>query len=66
MNGKKLDVIGFDACLMSMLEVGYAMRDVGNTLVGSEELEPGPGWKYDDWLRSIEDTYHRMGLRWRA
>ncbi len=54
LNGKKLDVIGFDACLMSMLEVGYAMRDVGNTLVGSEELEPGPGWKYDDWLRSIE------------
>ena len=54
LKGKKLDVIGFDACLMSMIEVGYALRDVGKYLVASEELEPGAGWKYDDWLTSIE------------
>ncbi|WP_433971870.1 clostripain-related cysteine peptidase [Tunturiibacter lichenicola] len=54
LNGKKIDVIGFDACLMSMLEVGYALRDVGSYMVGSEELEPGDGWKYDDWLSAIE------------
>jgi len=51
--GKKLDVIGFDACLMSMVETAYAFHDVARYLVGSEELEPGLGWKYDDWLSMI-------------
>jgi hypothetical protein len=61
LNGKKLDVIGFDACLMSMLEVGYAMSDVGLYMVGSEELEPGDGWKYDDWLQSVETQLPQDG-----
>lgn len=61
LGGKKLDVIGFDACLMSMLEVGYALRDVGDVLVGSEEVEPGPGWKYHDWLRAIEQQLPQDG-----
>ena len=52
--GKKLDVIGFDACLMSMVETAYAFQDVARYLVASEELEPGLGWKYDDWLAAIE------------
>jgi len=54
LGGIHLDVIGFDACLMGMLETGYALRDVADNLVGSEELEPGPGWKYDDLLKHIE------------
>ena len=53
LNGKKLDVIGFDACLMSMVETMYALQGVGRYLVGSEELEPARGWKYDHWLTSI-------------
>jgi len=47
LNGAKLDVIGFDACLMSMVETMYAMRDVGRYLVASEELVPAKGWKYE-------------------
>ena len=43
---KKLDIIGFDACLMNMLEVAYQLRDHTEVVVGSEELEPGKGW---DW-----------------
>jgi cysteine peptidase C11 family protein len=53
LDGKKLDVIGFDACLMSMVETMYALQDVGRYLVASEELEPARGWKYDNWLTSI-------------
>jgi Clostripain family len=53
LNRGKLDVIGFDACLMSMVETGYALRDVGKYLVASEELEPGLGWKYDAWLSKL-------------
>jgi hypothetical protein len=50
---KKLDLIGFDACLMSMVENGFAMRRVADVMVGSEELEPGDGWKYDHWLPKL-------------
>lgn len=50
-----VDVIGFDACLMSMVETGYALRHGGKILVGSEELEPGPGWDYTAWLHPLLD-----------
>jgi hypothetical protein len=53
LNKKKLDVLGFDACLMGMIETAYAMRNVSKNLVGSEELEPGSGWQYNDWLGKL-------------
>lgn len=55
----KLDVIGFDACLMAMVETGYALRDQASVMIGSEELEPGDGWSYDKFLRPlIADPTH--------
>ena len=42
----KLDIIGFDACLMSMYEVGTSMSSYGRYLLASELLEPGAGWDY--------------------
>lgn len=50
MNGEKLALLGFDACLMGMVETCYEMRNIAVNMVGSEELEPGSGWRYDDWL----------------
>ncbi|MDD3147415.1 MAG: clostripain-related cysteine peptidase [Candidatus Riflebacteria bacterium] len=44
--GKKLDVFCFDACLMQMIEVAYAMKDGCDYLVASEETEPGQGYPY--------------------
>jgi hypothetical protein len=49
----RLNVLGFDACLMQMVENGFAMRRVADVMVGSEELEPGDGWQYDDWLPAL-------------
>jgi hypothetical protein len=49
----KLDILGFDACLMAMVETAYAMRDVAQFMVGSEELEPGDGWQYNDVLTRL-------------
>jgi hypothetical protein len=43
----KLSIVGFDACLMGMVEVAYALRNVTDYVVGSEETEPGEGWPYD-------------------
>lgn len=48
--GKKLDIIGFDACVMAETEVAYSLKDVGNILLASEENEGGPGWTYDDGM----------------
>ncbi len=51
--GKKLDVLGMDACLMSMIEVTYQLRGCVGYTVGSEELEPGEGWPYAEILTSL-------------
>jgi hypothetical protein len=63
--GLDLDLIGFDACLMAMIETAYALRKVGKVMVGSEELEPGAGWNYSDWLAVLtanpEMTAHDLG-----
>jgi hypothetical protein len=51
--GERLDVVAFDACLMSMIETAYALRGVSKVMVGSEELEPGNGWNYTRWLTRL-------------
>lgn len=42
----KLDLVGFDACLMATLETAQAVRPYASLLLASQELEPGSGW---DW-----------------
>jgi Clostripain family len=51
--GHPLDIIGFDACLMSMLEVDYQIMNTARYAVGSEEEEPGNGWPYDRVLKAL-------------
>ncbi|MFH1831428.1 MAG: clostripain-related cysteine peptidase [bacterium] len=52
-NGKKIDVIGMDACLMAMLEVAYQIKDYACYFVGSENVERVPGWNYADFLSTL-------------
>jgi len=42
----KLDIVGFDACLMQMMEVAYEVRNEADYMVGSEHTEPSDGWPY--------------------
>jgi hypothetical protein len=51
--GKKLDVFCFDACLMQMIEVAYAMKDGCDYLVASEETEPGQGYPYKEIIENF-------------
>ena len=44
--GHKVGLVGMDACLMTMIEVAYQLREHAGVLVGSEETEPGPGWPH--------------------
>jgi Clostripain family len=50
---RKIDILGFDACLMSMVEVAYQIRDSVSLTCGSEEEEPNDGWPYDAILKSL-------------
>lgn len=50
---QKLDLLGFDACLMSMIETAYGVQSSVKTLVASAELEPGAGWPYALWLSQL-------------
>ena len=43
---QKFDIIAFDACLMSMFEIIYQIKDSADIVVGSEEIEPANGWPY--------------------
>jgi hypothetical protein len=49
----KVDILGMDACMMSMAEVAYQLRDSVSLTVGSEEVEPGDGWPYDRILAKL-------------
>ena len=51
--GRKLDILGCDACLMNMLEIAYEMKDTAQFMVGSEETEPGAGWPYAAILQAL-------------
>lgn len=51
------DFIGFDACLMATTDTATALEGYGKYMIASEETEPGYGWDYRAWLKSLaEDT----------
>jgi hypothetical protein len=53
---EKIDVIGFDACLMQMIEVAYeisGLHNVPNYMVASQASEWSDGWPYDDILTHL-------------
>lgn len=45
--GNKLDLIGFDMCLMAQVEIAYEVADFARYMVASQATEPGYGWPYD-------------------
>ncbi len=61
-NGKKrkLDLLGFDGCLMGMLEVGYELKDVAKVMVASEGNIPTTGWDYHEVLVDIIANPQKM------
>jgi hypothetical protein len=47
---EKIDLVGFDACLMAQVAVMYELKDYVKVGVGSGYNEPGDGWPYDPIL----------------
>jgi hypothetical protein len=42
-----IDLLGFDACLMSTFEVASVVAPFADYMLASQELEPGHGWNYE-------------------
>ncbi len=50
---QNLDLVGYDACLMAMLEVAHEVKDEADVFVSSEQTEPGDGWPYHTILADL-------------
>ena len=48
-----IDLIGFDACLMQMVEISYYIKNHSTVMVGSEETEGSEGWAYNNFLDDL-------------
>jgi len=53
--GRVVDVLGMDACFMSMCEVCWELRSAAGFLVASEGLTPQYGWPYHRILELFGD-----------
>ncbi len=51
--GINFDFIGMDACIMSSIEVCYALYDHCDYCVLSEDFESAIGWSYRDWITML-------------
>ncbi|MBN1967429.1 MAG: hypothetical protein JW910_22435, partial [Anaerolineae bacterium] len=61
-NGQPLDLIGFDACLMSQFEVYYTVAPYALYGVGAEENIPGYGWDYFTPIQALVQNPAGDGL----
>jgi len=53
---EKLDIVGFDACLMGMVEIFHELSPYAKYAVASEEVEWCPGWHYEGFLQDLTEN----------
>ena len=74
LNGKKLEFLGIDACLMMGPESIHPVRDLARTYIACAEIDYGRGWNYQDFFTylaanrsaSIQDIARREVALWDA
>lgn len=54
--GHNIDLLGFDACLMSMWEVMDVCKNYSDIFIGSEETEAADGWYYTSFLNALRSN----------
>jgi hypothetical protein len=72
-DGKKLDIIGMDACSMSMIEYAYELQGLAEFMVASQEEVPDQSFPYDTLLERFRqapdaETLCKEGVKyyWKA
>jgi hypothetical protein len=58
----KITILGFDACLMSMIEIANHFVDQVEIIVGSQQTEPGDGWPYDMVLAAANKSPSKIEM----
>ncbi len=53
--GTDFEVVAVDCCLMASLEMAGTVKDHAKYLVASEEVMPGEGSAYEEWLQYLYD-----------
>ena len=48
-----INLVGFDACMMGMLEIAYQYREGADVMVASEASEWRDGWEYQNFLDKL-------------
>jgi hypothetical protein len=56
----RVDITGFNSCLMSMIEVYHALSGVGRFGVGSEGFTPDTSWPYDRILGFLDQKHGQV------
>jgi hypothetical protein len=60
LNGRKesqpFEIIGFDACVMALVEMAYEIRTGGKILIASQDEVRAEGWPYKKILNRISKT----------
>jgi len=51
--GVTFDFIGMDCCIMSSLEICYALEPYCDYTILSEDFESGLGWYYTNWIKAL-------------
>lgn len=52
----KFDIVGFDACLMSQVEIAAMLAPHANYMIAAQEVIPGQGWEYNLTLNALRDN----------
>jgi hypothetical protein len=50
-NHRKLEIVGFDACSMSMFEMAYEIKDLAKLMIASQEEVPDASFPYSDLVQ---------------
>jgi pentapeptide MXKDX repeat protein len=53
LEGRPVDIVGMDNCLMSMTEICYELRGLVDIVVGCESFSPASGWPYRQILERM-------------
>src|ERR1043166_4943327 len=56
-NGRPIDILGMDNCLMSMAEICYELRGVAEIVIGCESFSPASGWPYREVLERLAQDF---------
>lgn len=54
--GVAFDFIGMDSCIMSSIEICYALYDYCDYMILSEDFESSLGWNYKGWLTALAEN----------